>query len=171
MESPATFMSTGAKVNGGSGTPLTIGATRTASRSGTSGGLLKSNRTGPTGLFQLAFILDDARLKGIARELVDRCLAGQTADGYIGGWPEKPYSNEGDLYTQSLLLKALISYQRATNDPRIVPAMQRALRHIKTPLPSGDRQCHFPCLERRIVRVAVRQPYHPLDPLGLLENG
>jgi uncharacterized protein len=87
------------------------------------------------GLFQLAFILDDTRLKGIASELVDHCLAGQTADGYIGGWPEKPYSNEGDLYTQSLLLKALISYQRATNDPRIVPAMQRALRHIKRNCP------------------------------------
>ena len=80
------------------------------------------------GLFQLAYILDDTRLKGVARELVDRCLAGQQADGYIGGWPEKPYSNEGDLYTQSLLLKALTSYQRATGDPRIVPAMQRALR-------------------------------------------
>ena len=49
------------------------------------------------GLFQLAFILDDARLKGIARELADRCLAGQTAEGYMGGWPEQPYSNEGDL--------------------------------------------------------------------------
>jgi hypothetical protein len=87
------------------------------------------------GLFQLAYILDDTRLKGIARELVDRCLAGQRADGYIGGWPEKPYSNEGDLYTQSLLLKALTSYQRATGDPRIVPAMQRALRHIKNNCP------------------------------------
>jgi hypothetical protein len=87
------------------------------------------------GLFQLAFILDDVRFKGIARELVDRCLAGQTADGYIGGWPQKPYSNEGDLYTQSLLLKALTSYQRATGDPRIVPAMRRALRHIKNNCP------------------------------------
>ncbi|MGC8643081.1 MAG: beta-L-arabinofuranosidase domain-containing protein, partial [Isosphaeraceae bacterium] len=87
------------------------------------------------GLFQLAYILDDARLKGIARELVDRCLAGQSSDGYMGGWPEKPYSNEGDLYTQSLLFKALVSYQRATNDPRIVPALQRALRHIKRHCP------------------------------------
>ncbi len=97
------------------------------------------------GLFQDAYLLDDARLKDIAGDLVDRILAGQAADGYIGEWPDRPYSNEGDLYTQSLLFLALMSYHSAIRDPRIVPSMQRAVHHIYAnckPLP--DEQGELP---------------------------
>ena len=135
MGSPATCMNTGVRVNGGSGTLSTTGATRMTRPSKLGGGRFENQPYWADGLFHLAFILDDDRLKEIARTFVDRCLAGQASDGYIGGWPEKPYSNEGDLYTQSLLFKALISYHRATSDPRIVPAMQRAPRHIKKNCP------------------------------------
>jgi hypothetical protein len=82
------------------------------------------------GLFQLAFILNDDRLKKLSGEFVDKVLAGQNEDGYFGGWPDKPYGNDGDIYTQSLITQALLSYQEATKDPRILPALQKAYHHI-----------------------------------------
>jgi len=82
------------------------------------------------GLFQLAYILDDTRLKAIADDFVDKILAGQNEDGYFGGWPDDPYSNDGDIYTQSLISLALKSYHSATHDERIIPALQKAFRHI-----------------------------------------
>ena len=82
------------------------------------------------GLVQLAYILDDERLKSIADEFIDKVLAGQNPDGYMGGWPDKPYSMAGDIYVQSELFLSLMSYSSATKDPRIIPAMQKAFRHI-----------------------------------------
>ena len=93
------------------------------------------------GLFQLAFILNDERLKKLSGEFVDKVLAGQNEDGYFGGWPDKPYGNDGDIYTQSLITQALLSYQEATNDPRILPALQKAYHHIYLncrPVPGAD---------------------------------
>ncbi len=82
------------------------------------------------GLFQLAYILNDERLKKIADDLVNKILAGQNQDGYFGGWSDKPYSNDGDLYTTSLITQALMSYYSATGDERIISALQKAFRHI-----------------------------------------
>jgi len=99
------------------------------------------------GLVQLAYILGDDKLKKIADEFISKTLAGQTSDGYIGGWPDHPYkdTDDGDIYTQGHLMRVLVSYYNATGDARIIPAMQRALRHIYAnckPLP--DQQGHLP---------------------------
>ena len=82
------------------------------------------------GLSQLAYELDDPRLRGIADEFVNKVLAGQGKDGYFGGWQDKPYSDEGDMYTTSLISQALMSYYSATNDKRVITALQKAYRHI-----------------------------------------
>jgi hypothetical protein len=82
------------------------------------------------GLFQLAYILDDPKLKSLADSFVDKVLAGQRKDGYFGGWQDKPYSDEGDMYTTSLISQALLSYYSATGDKRIIPALQKAFHHI-----------------------------------------
>jgi len=82
------------------------------------------------GLSQLAYQLDDPKLKSIADDFVNKVLAGQGKDAYFGGWQEKPYSDEGDMYTTSLISQALMSYYSATNDARILPALQKAYRHI-----------------------------------------
>lgn len=89
------------------------------------------------GLVQLAYILDDQRLKKIADEFISKTLAGQTSEGYMGGWPDHPYTNtdDGDIYTQGHIMRVLISYYNATADPRVIPAMQKALRHISTHCP------------------------------------
>ena len=93
------------------------------------------------GLSQLAYILDDKRLKGISDEFVNKVLAGQNKDGYFGGWKDKPYSDDGDLYTQSLISVALLSYYSATGDARIIPALKKAYKHIYShckPLPDAN---------------------------------
>ncbi len=97
------------------------------------------------GMVQLAYILDDERLKGIADEFIDKILAGQNPDGYLGMTPDDPYSNSGDIYVLSELTLGLMSYYSATEDPRVIPAMQKAFRHIDAnaqPLSGGKGPFH-----------------------------
>lgn len=99
------------------------------------------------GLVRLAYVLDDEKLKKTADEFINKTLAGQTSDGYMGGWPDHPYvgTDGGDIYTQGHLMRVLASYYNATQDPRIIPAMQRGLRHIYAnckPIP--DQDGHLP---------------------------
>jgi len=99
------------------------------------------------GLVRLAYILDDEKLKKLADEFISKTLAGQKSDGYMGGWPDHPYigTDGGDIYTQGHIMRALASYYNATQDPRIIPALQKALRHIYAnckPLP--DKDGHLP---------------------------
>lgn len=95
------------------------------------------------GIITLAYTLDDAQLKQIADDFVTKVLASQKEDGYIGGWPSHPYTNtnSGDIYVQGQLMYGLMSYFRATKDPRIIPAMQKALQNIYAnckPVPDQD---------------------------------
>jgi hypothetical protein len=93
------------------------------------------------GLFQLAYILNDNRLKRIADDLEEKILSGQKQDGYFGGWPDAPYSNDGEIYTLSLISQALLSYYSATGDERIISSLQKAFRHVYSnckPLPDSS---------------------------------
>jgi len=93
------------------------------------------------GLVQTAYILDDERLKKIADKFTDGLLAGQNPDGYMGMTPDKPYSDKADIYVQSELTRSLMSYYSATGNQRIIPAMQRAFRHIhEYARPSAEAQ-------------------------------
>jgi hypothetical protein len=97
------------------------------------------------GIVQLAYILNDERLKGIADEFINKVLAGQNPDGYMGFTPDKPYSNNGDIYVLSQLCLSLMSYQSATGDPRIIPSMHKGFRHIYTHCrPVRDKQGRLP---------------------------
>lgn len=81
----------------------------------------------------------------MADEFMNKVLAGQNADGYMGCVPDNPYSNDGDVYIQSQLTLSLMSYDSATKDPRIIRAMQRGLKHIYEnckPLPAQKGQLH-----------------------------
>ena len=82
------------------------------------------------GIVQTAYILDDQRLRGVADEFINRVLAGQNPDGYMGMTPDDPYSNEGDIYVLGELTLGLMSYYSATKDPRIIEAMQKGFKHI-----------------------------------------
>jgi len=97
------------------------------------------------GLVQTAHILNDKRLKNIAEKFIDGVLAQQCSDGYVGMTPDDPYSSTHDIYVMSELALGLMSHHSATQDPRIVPAMQKAFRHIYDnckPLVWGEKRHH-----------------------------
>lgn len=71
------------------------------------------------GLVPLAYGLDDAALKAKAQKWVDWALHSQRPDGGFG-----PVKNQ-DWWPNMLVLKALMQYQEASNDPRVVPFMTR----------------------------------------------
>lgn len=101
--------------------------------SGWLGGTGESWERGPyylDGLVPLAYLLEDARLKGIAQQFVDWTLTHQAPDGMIG-----PASNN-DWWPRIVMLKALTQYQEATGDPRVIPLMEKYFRHQLAELPS-----------------------------------
>ncbi len=92
------------------------------------------------GAIPLAYLLDDATLKGKVKRFVDYILDHQTPDGWMGPVGDndpshKPY----DVWPLFVLFKALTQYQEATGDPRVIPALLRCSKKIdevvtKTPL-------------------------------------
>ncbi len=90
--------------------------------SGWLGGSGESWERGPyfvDGLVPLAYQLDDARLKGKAQKFIEWTITHQRPDGMIG-----PASND-DWWPRMVMLKALIQYQEATGDPRVLPLLER----------------------------------------------
>jgi hypothetical protein len=90
--------------------------------SGWLGGSGESWERGPyfvDGLIPLAYQLDDERLKAKAQKFIEWTLTHQAPDGMIG-----PASND-DWWPRMVILKALIQYQEATGDPRVIPLLER----------------------------------------------
>ena len=90
--------------------------------SGWLGGTGESWERGPyfvDGLVPLAYQLDDERLKAKAQKFIEWTITHQAPDGMIS-----PASND-DWWPRMVMLKALIQYQEATSDPRVVPLLER----------------------------------------------
>lgn len=73
------------------------------------------------GLVPAAYLLEDPRLIEKARSWIEWTIANQRPDGSIG-----PPKND-DWWPNMIMLKALIEYQEATGDKRVVPLMERYL--------------------------------------------
>jgi uncharacterized protein len=87
------------------------------------GGTGESFERGPyymDGLVPLAYLLDDARLKEKVQPWMDWSLKSQEKDGNFG-----PVVKGNDWWPRMVMLKALIQYQEATADPRVIPFMER----------------------------------------------
>ena len=100
--------------------------------SGWLGGKGESWERGPyylDGLVPLAWLLDDARLKAKAQRFLDWTLDHQAPNGMIG-----PSSNN-DWWPRFVMLKVLTQYQELTGDSRVIPVMDKYLRHQLTELP------------------------------------
>lgn len=121
-------------------------------QSGWVGGDAEGWERGPywlDGIVPLAFLLDDVRLKTKVHAWVDTILTKQQENGWLGPVQDKiPVSRfrgfAYDPWPVSVALKALIQYQEATADPRVIPALlrffhclQRQLEH--TPLQTWAR--------------------------------
>lgn len=101
--------------------------------SGWLGGTGESWERGPyflDGLVPLAYLLDDARLKAKAQKYIDWTLDNQQANGMFG-----PHSND-DWWPRMVMLKVFTQYYEATNDPRVVPVMQRYFAYQLSQLPT-----------------------------------
>ncbi len=103
-----------------------------APNSGWLGGKGESWERGPyylDGLVPLAWLLDDERLKAKAQRYLDWTLDHQASNGMIG-----PASNN-DWWPRIVMLKALTQYQEFTGDTRVIPVMDKYLRHQFAELP------------------------------------
>ncbi|WP_300602855.1 beta-L-arabinofuranosidase domain-containing protein [Niabella sp.] len=89
------------------------------------------------GFIRHALLLDNAADKKKAKQYVDRILATQDSDGYLGIYdPELRYqfvSENGELWAKTTLLRGLLAYYEATQDKRvwnaIVHAVDDVLKH------------------------------------------
>jgi hypothetical protein len=82
------------------------------------------------GLIPLATLLDDARLRATADHWVERILASQQPDGWLGPIHDTRYGYPYDPWPLFIVLKVLTQYHEATGDPRIAPAMERLFRKL-----------------------------------------
>ncbi|HEY3413420.1 MAG TPA: beta-L-arabinofuranosidase domain-containing protein [Armatimonadota bacterium] len=85
------------------------------------------------GLIALAYVLDDDRLKAMAKRWTDSILGMQTADGWIGpvqALDRKPY----DQWPVAIVLKALTQHFEATGDERVLTVMTGFARYLKDTL-------------------------------------
>lgn len=101
--------------------------------SGWLGGTGESWERGPyylDGLLPLAYLVDDPRLKSLARQFVDWTLNNSSPNGMFG-----PKTND-DWWPRIVMLKALAQYQELTGDPRVIPMMDRYFRYQLSELPS-----------------------------------
>ncbi len=85
------------------------------------------------GLIPLAVLLNDERLLAKARRWIDYILGHQHADGWLGP-KNDPHGGTGEVtldpWPQFVLFKALTQWQEATGDPRVIPALRRAMRRV-----------------------------------------
>ena len=101
--------------------------------SGWLGGTGESWERGPyflDGLIPLAYLLDDGRLKAKAQRFADWTIESQKENGMFG-----PVSND-DWWPRMVMIKALIQYQEATHDARVIPFMERYFAYQLVELPT-----------------------------------
>ena len=91
------------------------------------------------GMVPLAFLLNRQDLVSVVGRWIEYILEHQHVDGWFG-----PRDGEGeawpscDPWIQFPLFKALLQYEQATGDARVIPAVLRALRMIHERLDEGD---------------------------------
>jgi len=81
----------------------------------------------------------DAADRDAARAWVNRILATQDPDGYLGIYaPDLRFSERGEhgeLWAQAVLLRALLGYHRHTGDERVLEAVRRAVERTMAGYP------------------------------------
>jgi DUF1680 family protein len=81
-----------------------------------------------SGFVSLAFTLDDERLKNKATDWVDKVLANQEEDGYLGGYGKDDNRMEDfNAWSQNWAMRALLGYYEATGRPDVLEACHRGL--------------------------------------------
>jgi hypothetical protein len=98
------------------------------------------------GLYPLAVLLNDARLKAKAMAWIEWTLRNQRADGYLGprptAKPPKPEpglqrDRQADWWPKMVMLKILQQHAAATGDPRTIDCLRRYFRYQLQELPNN----------------------------------
>lgn len=103
------------------------------------------------GFVRTAILLnDEAQLKK-AKSIIERLLATQDPDGYIGIYsPDLRYAfsdENGELWSKTTLYRALLAWYEYTTDGRVLDAIERAVGNVMT---------HYP--------VHASRPFHSVNP-------
>lgn len=92
------------------------------------------------GFIPLAFLLDDPRWKDKANRYVGQIIAGQRSDGWYAPYPVDANAKPYDLWAILLANKMLVQYHEATQDKKVLQAVQR---NLKACLEALDRKPLF----------------------------
>lgn len=85
------------------------------------------------GALPLAYLLDDAALKGRIEGYMNYILEHQQDDGWLGPQQSQGYK-ERDPWPVFVMLKVLTQYQEVTQDARVIPAMVKFLHCLDAQL-------------------------------------
>jgi hypothetical protein len=95
------------------------------------------------GLVPMAYLTGDTRLQAKAALWMDYILKHQLSDGWLGLEQSPPPFGANfqppaprDPWPQFIILKVMTQYQEATGDPRVIPAMKKALKGLSKQLDS-----------------------------------
>ncbi len=93
------------------------------------------------GMVRTALLLDHPEYMPRVRDYIERILATQDEDGYLGIYaPDLRYSatgENGELWAQSSLFRVLLGYYEATGEERVLHAVERAVRRTMAAFPMG----------------------------------
>jgi hypothetical protein len=95
------------------------------------------------GHLMLACLTQDPASMAKAQAYVDRILASQDADGYIGIFsPELRYNGNGEFWTQTCLFRGMLAYAEASGEKKVYEAVKRAVDRTIEGY-SGKKDFHF----------------------------
>jgi len=86
------------------------------------------------GFIPLAWSLDDPALKAKASKYVEHIVAHQRPDGWFSPYPADAATKKYDLWAILLADKVLAQYHDATGDDRVLKALERSLKAMRTGL-------------------------------------
>jgi hypothetical protein len=96
------------------------------------------------GLVRTALLLDHAATLPKVQAYIERILATQDADGYLGIYaPDLRFNfagENGELWAQATLFRVLLGYYEATGEARVLRAVEAALQATMAAYPQGRSQ-------------------------------
>ena len=91
-----------------------------------------------------AFLLDDRQAIEKVKEYINRILATQDEDGYLGIYDKelrfKFKSENGELWSKTTLYRGLLAYYEYTHDPKVWNALIRAINNVMENYPVNKSQ-------------------------------
>jgi len=94
------------------------------------------------GFIRSAILLGDKEKLSLAKAYVDRILATQDSDGYLGIYdPELRYhfdNENGELWAKATLLRGLLAWYEYSKDPKVLKAVRRAVDNAMEGFPVGS---------------------------------